>query len=83
MPIRRCRSVEELNHPTWREPGDPALYRAIASLWKAGDVTNPLPFPAGVHRYRSIAELAAATERWQTERFRVFRATRGSKVPNR
>jgi hypothetical protein len=74
MPIRRFRSVEEANQPTWRTPGDPALYRAIAGLWKAGHAMNPQPFPAGVHRHRSIAELSATTEQWRAERFRAFQA---------
>jgi hypothetical protein len=69
MPVRRFRSVEELNQPRWREPGDPALYRAIESLWAAGQRSFERRFPPGVHRYRSIEELDAATERWMREAF--------------
>ncbi len=39
MPVYRFRSAEEMNQPRWREPGDPELYRAIASLWSFGERT--------------------------------------------
>jgi hypothetical protein len=64
MPVRRFRSAEELNQPTWREPGDPRLYRAIAALWRRGRSIFPRHFPPGVHRRRSIEEINAATEEW-------------------
>ena len=33
MPIRKFRSVEEMNQPNWRHAGDPQLYRAMAVVW--------------------------------------------------
>lgn len=77
MPVRRCRSVEELNQPVWRKAGDPALYRAIAGLWAAGNRTVRRRFPPGVHRRRSIGDLEAATAKWQAESFLAFQSDRG------
>ena len=34
MPIRKFRSVEEMNQPVWREPGDPELWEAIKQNWE-------------------------------------------------
>ena len=65
MPIRKFRSVEEMNQPCWRLPGDPALYAAIAGIWTAGARLQRRQFPPGVHRHRSIEELDALVERWQ------------------
>jgi hypothetical protein len=78
MPVRRFRSAEEMNQPLWREPGDPALYRAMKAVWDAGQRAFPRRYPPGVHRYRSIEELNAATERWMREAFERFQAERGS-----
>jgi hypothetical protein len=64
MPVRKFRNVDQMNQPQWREPGDPHLYRAIARLWAFGQRTRRRRFPPGVHRYRSIEELAAQTIRW-------------------
>ena len=36
MPVRKFRSVEEMNQPVWRSPGDPDLYRTMAGVWDVG-----------------------------------------------
>jgi hypothetical protein len=71
MPVRKFRSVEAMNQPVWRTPGDPALYRAIAALWDTGARTNPRRFPPGVYRYRSIEELDAQVTEWQRQHRRT------------
>ncbi len=67
MPVRKFRSVQAMNQPVWRTPGDPALFRAIEVLWTAGMRTQGRRFPPGVHKYRSVEELDAQVQRWQQE----------------
>ncbi len=62
MPVRKFRSVEELNQPVWRQPGDTALYRTIAALWDTGRRLQTRAFVPGVRRFRSIDELEAAAD---------------------
>jgi len=62
MPVRKFRSVEEMNQPVWRQPGDPELYRTMAAVWKRGQLMNPRLFPPGVYKYRSIEEMNRAQE---------------------
>ena len=62
MPVRRFRSVEDMNQPTWRSPGDPALYAAIASVWERAARLRPRRLTPGVRRFRDIATLAAAAD---------------------
>ena len=76
MPIRKFRSVEAMNQPVWREPGDPELYRAIRALWEEGRKTFPRQYPPGVHRYRSVEEMETAAEQWRQEAFERFQAAR-------
>ena len=64
MPVRKFRSVEEMETP-WREPGDPDLYRTMARLWDFGQRSRRRHFPPGLHRYRSIEDLNARTEEWE------------------
>jgi hypothetical protein len=68
MPIRKFRSVEELNQPIWRRRGDPTLFRAIASVWAFARSTRPRDFPRGVRKFRSIAEMKG-TQDWSDESF--------------
>ncbi len=63
MPVRKFRSVEEMNQPVWRNPGDPALYRVIAELWETGLRLHGRRFTPGVRRFRGIDELEAAAQR--------------------
>jgi hypothetical protein len=63
MPVRRFRSIEQMKRPRWYQPGDPALYRAIAMTWELGRRTNSRRFPPGVHKYRSIEEMSATQDR--------------------
>ena len=67
MPVRKFRSVEEMDEAAWRRPGDPALYRAIAAVWAMGHRSAAPRFPPGVYKRRSLDELNRATEAWQRE----------------
>lgn len=60
MPVRKFRSVEEMNTPVWRRAGDPALFRAISGLWKVGRRTSARRFPVGVEKHSSIEALDRA-----------------------
>jgi hypothetical protein len=78
MPVRRFRTVADMSAPIWRQPGDPALYRAIAALWRSGQRTVAPRFPPGVYRHRSIEELNDQTEHWAAANFRAFQLRRHS-----
>ena len=78
MPVRRFRSVADMEQPLWRRPGDPELYRAIAALWRTGQRTTGPRFPPGVYRHRSVRELNDQTERWAVSNFRAFQQRRRS-----
>ncbi len=66
MPVRKFRSVEEMNTPIWRRAGDPALFRAIAGLWDIGRRTSSRRFPVGVQKHSGIESLDLAQQRHAT-----------------
>jgi hypothetical protein len=61
MPVRKFRSVEEMNKLVWRPAGDPALVRAIASVWSFGRRLRRRTFRPGVRKFRSIADMKASS----------------------
>ncbi len=69
MPVRRFRTVEELNADRWYEPGDPVLYRAIRRVWELGERTVRPRFPAGVHRHATLASKNALQAAWADANF--------------
>ena len=77
MPLRKFRSVEEMEAGPWLPPGDPRLARAIRGVWAFGTRTLRPSFPPGLHRYRSVEEAEAAAERWERERFERRRSAEG------
>lgn len=77
MPVRKFRSVEEMEDSLWREPGDPALWRAIEAVWDFAAATCPLRFPPGVHRHRDIEAGQRLRERWEEENFKAHWRRRG------
>jgi len=67
MPVYKFRTVEDMPDPPWRTPGDPELYRALASLAVTSRKLHPRLFPAGVSKHRSIEEMNAQRDRWDAE----------------
>ena len=60
MPVYKFRSIEDMPDPPWRTPGDPELYRALASLSETSRRLRPRCFPAGVYKHRSIDDMNRA-----------------------
>lgn len=73
MPVRKFRDVSEMEGNTWREPGDPELFRAIRALWDFSDRVLKPRFPPGVYKHRSYEEAQAQSERWEQANFQAHR----------
>jgi hypothetical protein len=65
MPVRRFRSVEEIEDHRWLEIGSPALFRAIAEVWDFASRTSPHRLPPGVYRHRTIEDAQRLREQWE------------------
>jgi hypothetical protein len=83
MPVRKFRSLQELEDAVWRSPGDPALFRVIEETWSFSDILCPQEFPPGVYRHRSVQEAQELRERWEEANFRRFvaRKSRSAHTP--
>ena len=80
VPVRRFRDVSEMEDALWYERNDPALPRAIASVWDFAARMCPVQFPRGVHKYRSIEDASADRERWEEANFRAFHERKRAKA---
>lgn len=72
MPVKKFRSVEEMDDDIWREPGSPELFRAIREVWEFAERTIQPRFPPGVHKHRSWEEMEAQRERWEAANFEAY-----------
>lgn len=79
MPIRKFRSIEEMNaadRERWLDCNDPALPGLIRELWAQSSQLLPPAMPRGVRKYRSIEEMNADRDKWEDERIARIRAER-------
>lgn len=65
MPVRRFRSVADMEDTVWLERDDPQLWATIRAVWALADRLHPVRFPPGVYRHRTIEDLNAQTEAWE------------------
>ncbi len=76
MPVRKFHDVSEMEGNTWREPGDPALFRSIERTWEFADRTTRPYFPPGVYKHRSIEDACKLRETWAQANFEAFHERR-------
>lgn len=55
MPVRRYRSIDEMEEPVLR-PGDPAIPQRMRYLARLATAFQREPIRPGVRRYRSLEE---------------------------
>lgn len=65
MPVRKFRSIEEMQCDHWLPAGDPRLWRAIEEVWNFARAASGLTFPPGVYKHRSIEESDRLREEWE------------------
>ena len=73
MPVRRFRSVEEMDGAPWHEPGSAALYRAVRRVWGLSHRLLQPRFPPGVYKHRSIEAMNEQQEAWDLANFEAHR----------
>ncbi len=78
MPIKKYRSVEEMEGNTWREAGSQELFRAIEQVWDFASRTLQPSYPPGVYKHRSIEELQKQREVWDRANFEAYQARQSS-----
>lgn len=72
MPLRKFRSLQDMEDSLWYPPGEPALWAAIRRVWDFASRAAPRRFPPGVYRHRGIEAAQALRDTWDEENFREF-----------
>jgi hypothetical protein len=82
MPVRKYRSIEEINRERqWLPTGDASIPQKIRYLWRFSELLlRPVGtcVPKGVRKYRSIEEANSDRNSWEQERVDRLRAERNS-----
>lgn len=78
MPVRKFHDVSGMEGNTWRQPGDPDLFRAIRATWDFAYRTLRPHFPPGVYKHRSIEDAEKLRERWEQANFEAYQRRQSS-----
>jgi hypothetical protein len=76
MPVQKFRTFDEAERALWVDCNDPTLPQRIRAHWSRWRDPAAVPFPRGVHKYRSQAEADADQERWEDQRIARIRDER-------
>lgn len=77
MPVFKYRRVEDMPDAALLvDAGDPRIVRKIRYLWALSSKLCKLYIPRGVRKYRSIEEMSADRDRWESARIQRIRAER-------
>jgi hypothetical protein len=68
MPVWKFRSIEEMPGESWRTPGDPRLYEALAQLSRLSQRLRPRRFPTGVYKFQTMDEMNRHRDAWTAAR---------------
>ena len=56
MPIYKYKTFEEAERALWNFHPDEAYYKRVAELWDFADKLNPIKYPAGIFKFKTIEE---------------------------
>lgn len=56
MPVQKFKTFEEAERALWKPHPDEAYYDRVAELWDFAEKLNPISFPKGILKFRTIEE---------------------------
>lgn len=56
MPVQKFKTFEEAEKALMSINPDDAYYKRVAELWDFADQLNPISYPRGIFKFRTIAE---------------------------
>jgi len=56
MPLYKFKTFEEAERALWNFHPDEAYYKRVADLWDFASKLNPIKYPAGIFKFKTIEE---------------------------
>lgn len=76
MPVYKFKSHEDAEAALWTFSPDAAYYKRVAALWRFANRLNPISYPAGLYKFRSLEEANRHREEIELAQARALRARR-------
>jgi hypothetical protein len=65
MPVQKFKTFEEAEKALWNFHPDEAYYARVAELWDFANKLNPISYPKGIFKFRTIEEANKHREEWE------------------
>ena len=56
MPVYKYKTFKEADYALWNFHPDEAYYKQVADLWDFADKLNPIRYPPGIFKFKTIEE---------------------------
>lgn len=56
MPVYKYKTFEEAERALWNFHADEAHFKRVAELWDFADRLNPITYPPGIFKFKTIEE---------------------------
>jgi len=65
MPVYKFKTFEEAERALWNFYPDEAYYEHLKELWDFADRLNPIEYPKGIFKFKSLKEANEQREKWE------------------
>ena len=76
MPVQKFRTFNEAEKALWCFEPDEEYFRKLREMYSLARELNPIRYPQGVFKYRSIEEAQQQQREWEMEHARSLRKQR-------
>lgn len=56
MPVYKYKTFEEAERALWNFHPDKEYYKRVAELWDFADKLNPIKYPSGIFKFKTLEE---------------------------
>lgn len=64
MPVQKFKSFEDAEKALWNFEPDEAYFERVRKLFEFAQNLNPIRYPHGVFKYKSIEDASRQSEEW-------------------
>jgi len=76
MPVYKYKTFEEAEQALWNYHPDEAYYKRVAELWEFANKLNPITYPKGIFKFKTIEEANKHRDKFEIEWAKKMQAKR-------
>lgn len=79
MPVYKYKTFEEAERALWNFHPDAAYFKRVAALWDFANEINPIHYPRGVFKFKTIEEANKHREQIELQHAKQLRQSRAQR----